>query len=111
LICYVGEQRFDIGDLNSFREVVIGSGMGCTIFIDNEAVEAHHLKVINTSDGLQVKNLAGKSIHVNGTCLGPNKSCPLSLPVDITLAPEISLTLILETVELEVEAAHEQQID
>jgi hypothetical protein len=111
LICYVGEQRFDIGDLNSFREVVIGSGMGCTIFIDNEAVEAHHLKVINTSDSLQVKNLASKSIHVNGTCLGPNKSCSLSLPADITLAPEISLTLILETVELEVEVAHEQKID
>ena len=111
LICYVGEQPLKIGDLNSFREVVIGSGMGCTIFIDNEAVEAHHLKVINMGDSLQIENLAGKSINVNGTCLDHNESCPLSLPADITLAPEISLTLILETVELETEVAHEQQID
>ena len=99
LIVFYRDQRYDLGSLDALGEIFIGSGIGSTIYIDNETVEDKHIRIFNSRRELKIQNLAGLPIIINGLELTHRRKSILDLPVDIELTSDVTVTVLSEPVE------------
>lgn len=112
IVAYAGDQRQDLGDMDTITEITIGRDLGSTVYIDNESVEDTHVRIFKSRRTLKAQNLAGASISINGTELPPKAKMRLALPADIELIPGVSVTLLTEPVELDMEvSSHEDEVE
>lgn len=112
IVAYAGDQRQDLGDMNMITEITIGRDPGSTVYIDNENVSDTHVRIFKGRKALKAQNLAGATIIINGTELPPKAKTQLSLPADIELVPGMSVSLLTEPVELDMEVSnHENEIE
>jgi len=97
LFAFLGDQKHDLGPLESLAEVTIGKGIGSTIYIDKEAIEEKHLRIFKKRNRIKVQNLASSPVLVNGIELTSRKKADLDLPAEIELASDVSISLINES--------------
>jgi hypothetical protein len=100
LISVVGSQQQDMGDVATLGEIVIGKGMGATIFIDNENIEERHVRIFKSGKKIKIKNLAASPILVDGAQLDRKQKTDLIFPADIELAGGVVVNLYTEDVNL-----------
>jgi len=103
LIALVFDQRYDLGASDALSEITIGKGIGSTIYIDNGTVEDKHLRIFRNRNGLKVQNLAISPIIVNGSELAHRKKANLNLPADIQLTDDVTVTILSELLEIDLE--------
>jgi len=112
IVAYAGDQRQDLGDIDMITEITIGRDPGSTVYIDNENVSDKHVRIFKGRKALKAQNLAGATIIINGTELPPKAKTQLSLPADIELVPGMSVSLLIEPVELDMEvSSHEIEVE
>lgn len=112
IVAYAGDQRQDLGDMDTITEITIGRDLGSTMYIDNESVSDTHVRIFKGRKALKVQNLAGASVTINSTELPPKAKMRLALPADIELIPGVSVTLLTEPVELDMEvSSHENEVE
>jgi hypothetical protein len=99
LIAFYGDHRYDLGPLDALGEILIGSGLGSTIYIDNETVEDKHVRIFKSRRELKIQNLACSPIIINGLELTHRRKSILDLPVDIELTSDATVTVLSEPVE------------
>jgi len=111
LVAFVGDRREELGDLDDIQEITIGKGLGSHIFIDEPGVEDRHARVFRRRKGLRVQNTAGVPIALNGKEMPPKGKMAVVLPADLELAPGVTVNLMTEPVELEMEVDdHEDEV-
>jgi len=103
IVAYVGDRRQDLGDADTVTEITIGRGLSSTVYIDDESVRDTHLRIFKARKTLKAQNLANAPVMINGTELRPKAKMQLALPADIELAPGLSITLLTEPIEPDME--------
>jgi hypothetical protein len=96
LIAYIGDDRRELGSLHDVREIIIGSGLGSTVFISGEGIAAQHLKIFSSGNTLKLQNYSDTTITVNGLSVKPRGKMKLDLPSEIELIQNVSIVLIEE---------------
>ncbi len=99
LVAFYGDHRHDLGSLDALGEILIGRGIGSTIYIDNETVEDKHIRIFKSRRELKIQNLACSPIIINGLELTSRRKSILNLPVDIELTSDVTVTVLSEPVE------------
>jgi hypothetical protein len=108
LVAFIGDRREELGNLEDIQDLTIGKGLGSHIYIDGPGVEDRHARIFRRRKGLRVQNTAGAPIVINGLEVPPKAKVDLVLPSDIELAPGVTVSLLAETLEPQVEVhAHE----
>ncbi|MFC1675798.1 hypothetical protein ACFL3G_01895 [Planctomycetota bacterium] len=103
LIAFYGDHKYDLGSLDALGEILIGSGLGSTIYIDDETVEDKHVRIFKSRRELKIQNLACSPIIINGLELTHRRKSVLDLPVDIELVNEVTITVLSEPLESDKE--------
>ncbi|MFC1675949.1 FHA domain-containing protein [Planctomycetota bacterium] len=96
LVGFVEDRRQDLGDIATLGEVIIGRGIGSSIFIDNENLEEKHVRIFRVGRKMKIQNLAPSSIFVDGAQLNRKQKTDLILPTEIELTGDVHISLICE---------------
>lgn len=103
LVAFIGDRREELGYLEDIREITIGKGLGSHIYIDEPSVEDRHARIFRRRKHLRVQNTASMPITVGGVEIAPRGKLDLMLPADLELTPGVTVSLLTEPVELEME--------
>lgn len=103
LIAFYGDHRHDLGSLDALGEIIIGCGIGSTIYINEEAIEDKHVRIFKSRKALKIQNLAGSPIIINGLELAHRRKSILDLPADIELTNDVTITVLSEPAEMNKE--------
>lgn len=98
LIGFVGQDRHDLGDITTLGEVVIGRGMGSSIFIEDENIEDKHIRIFRSGRKIKVQNLSTTAISIDGVQLNRKQKAEIFFPAEIELAGGVFLNLHEEDV-------------
>lgn len=97
LVAYVGDDRRELGSLKDIREIIIGSGLGCTVFISGADIASQHLKITRSRGGFKLKNCADAAVTLNGSSVEPKGKTVLDLPAEIEITADIVVTIVEES--------------
>jgi len=96
LVVYIGDDRRELGSLRDIREIIIGSGLGSTVFVSGEGIAAQHLKISSSGSSLKLQNCSDAAITVGGLSVKPKGKVQLDLPTEIELTQNVSVVFIEE---------------
>lgn len=102
LIAYFGEERQDLGEQSTLKEILIGRQPGSTILLDYEGIQDCHLIIVKKRKKLIVQNCADEPVIVNGMEITTRAKAELILPAEVIMG-EVQLSLQNETIDLDME--------
>jgi hypothetical protein len=96
LVAYVGKDRHELGSSADIREIVIGSGLGCAVYVTGDGVAPQHCRFTRNSKGFALKNSSETAITVNGLSVKSGGKVSLDLPAELELTPGVHVVLVQE---------------
>ena len=103
LVMYVGDDRREMGSLKDIHEIIIGSGLGSTVFISGAGIASQHLKITRSGSDLKLRNCSDAAVTVNGLSVEPKGKMVLDLPAEIEITAGVVVTVVEESQQLEME--------
>jgi hypothetical protein len=96
LVAHVGKDRHELGAPADIREIIIGGGLGSTVFVSGDGIAPQHCRITHNSKGFTVKNCSDAAMSVNGLAVKPNGKVILDLPAELELTADIHVVLVEE---------------
>ena len=96
LVALVGKDRHELGSPSEIREIVIGGGLGSTVFVSGDGIAPQHCRITRGSKGFTLQNCSDAAITTNGLSVKPKGKALLDLPAELELTSDVHVVLVEE---------------
>ncbi len=96
LVALVGKDRHELGSPSEIREIVIGGGLGSTVFVSGDGIAPQHCHITRGSKGFTLQNCSDAAITTNGLSVKPKGKALLDLPAELELTSDVHVVLVEE---------------